>query len=168
MSLTRHRVSSTFCKNMRSTILLLFLAIPLFLYTGCKESSTGGYSGSEEAIVDDIESAFDDVKRRLRGLGYEVDEFDSENWRENVRDVEYEFGRLKRAVSNVESEFPSGSVGSRIDDIEGAFDDVKRRLKSLGYEIDDFDSEDWEDNVSDVEYEFGRLKRAVSNMEREF
>ena len=84
----------------------------IFLTVSCDDSSSRGssggdsdYSSEEESKLDDIKTAFDEVTQRIRSLEYEIDDFDSENWRDNVMDVEDEFYRLKRAVSNVESEF---------------------------------------------------------------
>ncbi len=162
-------------KSMKKQITIFLLSLLLFQVVGCNDSSNRSSSGSdgdssseEESMIEDIETAFGDVTQRLRSLEYEIDDFDSENWRDNVTDVQYEFDRLKRAVSDVESEFPTSSNGSKLGDIETAFNDLTHHLRSLENEIDDFDSENWEDNVTDVQYEFDRLKRSVSDVESEF
>jgi predicted nuclease with TOPRIM domain len=52
--------------------------------------------------VEEAERKFDYVTERITKLGYEIDEFDSENWRDNVRDVTYEFEQLKSEADDVD------------------------------------------------------------------
>lgn len=110
---------------MNPKVISPILALSLLGLAGCGDtsSSSGGYSEDQiyeletqvedleaqvadlESKISDIESEFDNVTSSVRKLGYEIDDFGTENWQDNVSEVEYEFRRLKRAVNDVEYEF---------------------------------------------------------------
>ncbi len=58
-----------------------------------------------EAKIAEIDTEFREVKVAVSKLGFEIEDFGTENWKTNVPDVEYQFEQLQRSVSEMGGAF---------------------------------------------------------------
>lgn len=120
---------------------------------------------NQDLTISNINDEFQNFKRCVSSLESSISYFDHEETEDSLGDIDDNFRKVKRAFSTLESTVPLVSSETKIFSIKNAIDDINSRLRTLGYEVDDFDHEESEDSLSEIEHEFNRLKRAVTDCE---
>jgi hypothetical protein len=129
------------------------------------DSSENNTDEDVDATISSINNEFQNLKKYVRSLETSISYFDHEENEDSFSDIDDNFRKVKRAFSTLESTVPLVSSETKIINIKNAIDDISSRLKNLRYEVDDFNHEESEDSLSEIEHEFNRLKRAVTNCE---
>jgi hypothetical protein len=120
---------------------------------------------NQDLTISNINDEFQNFKRCVSSLESSISYFDHEETEDSLSDIDDNFRKIKRAFSTLESTVPLVSSETKIFSIKNAIDDISSRLRTLGYEVDDFDHDESEDSLSEIEHEFNRLKRAVTDCE---
>tara|TARA_R110002167_G_scaffold198370_1_gene401415 strand:- start:65 stop:358 length:294 start_codon:yes stop_codon:yes gene_type:complete len=96
---------------MRKQLYVLVLMLLPVTFSGCRDadaevqiSELEDQLGELEAKLYNIENEFNDVLSGMRSLESEIDDFDFEDWSDNVPEVIEEFEDLKKAIKDVKNE----------------------------------------------------------------
>jgi hypothetical protein len=105
------------------------------------------------------------LKKYIRDLELAISYFDHKKTKDSFSEIDDNFRKVERAFSALESAFRVTSSETKVVRIKDAIQNISRCLISLKFKIDDFEHEDSEDGLSEIEYEFIFLKFAVTNCE---